>query len=217
MFKRESIILLFYLGITFWVSCSGSNPKRDLLNYTLTPEEITLLQEGDILLRHGYGYVSNMIVKTLDEAIPVSHVGLLTLNDEGNFMVIHSVSQSVSDADGVQIQELKSFVRDSQPYTLIVVRYKKLTEDPHAGTLITSQALNYLEQKVPFDYSFDFQDTERFFCTEFIARVIVDVFDDEIFSEEVLQNLPALDRLKFQFFFDEDRFDIVLNHHNALP
>jgi hypothetical protein len=210
--KSNSILLL--IGITFLVSCSSADQKRDLYNYTLSADELELLKEGDILLRHGYGFISNTIVKTLKEQIPVSHVGILTIDPaDGKHKVIHSVSQSISDADGVQKQDLKSFVMDSQPNTLIVVRYRNANLHENKTSLISERAFYYLSQKIPFDYTFDFNNTGSFFCTEFVGRVIGDVFGDEIFSDDFLNSLSDLEKLKFNVFFDPDRFDVILNHH----
>jgi hypothetical protein len=210
--KSNSILLLF--GITFLVSCSSADQERDPINYTLSADELELLNEGDILLRHGYGFVSNMIVKTLDEQIPVSHVGILTIDPaDGKYKVIHSVSQTISDADGVQKQDLKSFVRDSQPNTLIVVRYRNASLHEDKISLISERAFYYLSQKIPFDYTFDFNNTKSFFCTEFVGRVIGDVFGDEIFSDDFLNSISDLDKLKFKVFFDPGRFEVIFNHH----
>lgn len=211
----KSNILLFTI-ITFLVACSGTDQKRDFFEYTLSTNEMALLREGDILLRKGYGFVSNMIVKTLEEDLPVSHVGLLVKSPtNGQFKVIHSVSQAISDADGVQQQDLRSFVRDSQPNTLIVVRYRDAELYEQGTQKISERAIHYLKEMVPFDYSFDFNNTDKFFCTEFIGRVIGDVFGDEIFSPEFLSSNSDIDKLRFKVFLDPQRFDIIINHHLA--
>ena len=196
------------------VACSGTDQKRDFFDYTLSVDEMALLREGDILLRKGYGFVSNMIVKTLEEEIPVSHIGLLVKDpSDRQFKVIHSVSQTISDADGVQKQDIRSFVRDSQPNTLIVVRYRDAELSEQGTQKISERAIHYLKEKVPFDYSFDFHNTDKFFCTEFIGRVIGDVFGDEIYSPEFLSSNSDLDILRFNVFLDPQRFDIIINHH----
>jgi hypothetical protein len=199
------------------VACSNSAPKRDFSFYYLSDHEVSLLQEGDILLRQGYGLVSNMIVKSLGEALPVSHVGLLTKDPfTGKFKIIHSVSQSISDYDGVQSQDLQSFIRDSQPNSLIVVRYRNMDQLEHAHRKITLKALEYLEQKVPFDYSFDYNNPERFFCTELIVRIFNEVFSIQFLSDDFLKNVSQLDRLKFDFLLDSSRFEVILNHQGKL-
>ena len=79
---------------------------------TLSEDEITLIQDGDIILRHGNGLVSDLIVKSLHEEFDISHCAIITKKNN-DFVVIHSVSQSLSDYDGVQSQSLKSFVKSS--------------------------------------------------------------------------------------------------------
>lgn len=195
------------------VSCANSHLKRDSFIYSLTPDELSMLREGDILLRQGHGMVSRMIVESLREEIPLSHVGLLTIDpSDGQFKVIHSVSQSISYFDGIQIQDLKSFLQDSKPNTLVVVRYRNLEQGGVAPKEISSRAFHYLEMQVPFDYEFDFSCSDRFFCTELITKVIGDVFGDELFAPAYLNSLTQLDRLRFGMFFKSEKFDIIINH-----
>ncbi len=124
--KREKSICLF-ICLLFFSACHQVNEKeekREQLVYYLSQEEIKQLKEGDIILRHGFGFVSNTIVKALGEDLPVSHVGMIVKNEKGEFAVIHSVSQTLSDHNGVQIQDLQNFVRDSQDSSIVIVRYK---------------------------------------------------------------------------------------------
>lgn len=213
MHKVISNSLLIIIGITFLVSCTNSHLKRDSYIYALTPNELSLLREGDILLRQGHGMVSRMIVETLREEIPLSHVGLLTIDPtDGQFKVIHSVSQSISYFDGIQIQDLKSFLQDSKPNTLVVVRYRSLEQGGVAPEEVSRSAFQYLEMQVPFDYDFDFSCSDSFFCTELITKVMWDVYNDELFAPDYLNSLTQLDRLRFGMFFNPERFDIIISH-----
>ena len=208
---RNSLLLI--IGITFLVSCTNSHLKRDSFIYSLTLEELSLLREGDILLRQGHGMVSRMIVESLREVMPLSHVGLLTVDpSDGQFKVIHSVSQSISKYDGIQIQDLNTFLRGTKPNTLVVVRYRHMKPCGAGPGEISRRAYQYLEMRVPFDYDFDFSCSDRFFCTELVSRVIWDVYNDELLSPDYLNTLTELDRLRFGMFFNPDRFDIIINH-----
>ncbi|MFN4198845.1 MAG: hypothetical protein ACK4FS_07460, partial [Flavobacterium sp.] len=62
----------------------------------LTVEEIELLQEGDIILRRGFGFFSDLVSTYLnDSIIDVTHAGILTYTND-KWYVIHSLSSDVN-------------------------------------------------------------------------------------------------------------------------
>lgn len=198
-----SIMLIVYLIIGSYDFASERHRIR--ANYRLTKEEYLKIKDGDIILRHGYGFVSDMIVNTLNENFSVSHCAIVVKNDT-NASVIHSVSQSLSDFDGVQEQNLRRFINDSKKGSVIVLRYK----GDNLNHLIAERARYYLDKRVPFDNSFDINDSTKFFCTELIWRIFLDVFNVDIFEKKYKQG--SLDFLKFDVFLDPDYFDIVFSH-----
>lgn len=209
--KNRNLFLIpvFFIFMTLG-SCNvePSNEKKAL--YTLSPEEKNLIQEGDIILRHGYGMVSNIISKTLKEEYSLSHCAIVVKDSLDNYKVVHSVSQSISDYDGVQIQDFNLFINDSKPNSVIIVRYKALEEDHKA--MVREKTMKFLNQQIPFDHKFDISDTTEFFCTELIWRVFLDLFNDDILDSENYKG--SLSAFKFAFFLDPRRFEIIINHHH---
>ncbi|MFN2396300.1 MAG: hypothetical protein ABR597_11495 [Bacteroidales bacterium] len=207
-------LLIIFTGITFGSGCSESASRRDtFFTYELAEKEKKMLLPGDIIMRRGYGFVSNTIVKTLKEDYSVSHAGIINKDKHGDLKVIHSVSQTISDFDGVQDVDLDTFIRDSHPGSIIVVRFKSSNADTGSLSEISKRAEYYLDQKIPFDYSFSFEDTTRFFCTEFIGRVFADIYGQELFDQFFPSHISGLDRLKFGAFLDPELFETVINHH----
>jgi hypothetical protein len=165
-----------------------------------------MLKDGDFILRHGYGLVSDAIVERLDEDYDISHCAVICKTDTG-FVVIQSISSSISDFDGVQTQNLKSFILQSQKNSIIVVRYKpKFVKDSCA---ISRKAKDYLKNQIPFDEEFDVNDTSEFYCTELLYKIILNEYHDDIMVD---QNNQRLDNLNFKLFLDTTRFDVVINH-----
>lgn len=207
---RNFLTLILPLLITFGVGCKAPS-KRDVFSaYSLSSIEKSLLQEGDIVLRHGYGFVSNTIVKTLAEEYAISHAGIIVKDKSGRLKVVHAVSQSISDFDGVQDVDLDTFVRDSQPGSIVVVRYKG--DSDRADQLISERALHYLDRKIPFDYSFSFEDSTRFFCSEFIGRVLADVYGQNVLLQLYPAGISSLEKLSFGVFLEPETFDFVIDH-----
>lgn len=204
--------LLIFLFFTYFVIVTYNHledKKMKSINYSLTNEEYRLIKNGDIILRYGYGLVSDMIVNTLSEDIRVSHCAIVLKNDT-TFSVIHSVSQTISDFDGVQIQDIRQFIHDSKENSVIVMRYKN-NDNSTSNCNISERAVYYLNKRVPFDMSFNINDTTRFFCTELIWKVIKDVKNTDIFEDRY--GLDELNFLKFVVFFNEELFDVVFSHH----
>lgn len=196
-------IFLFLLTYDF-----RAEQEQKFSAYTLSAEEFGLIRDGDIILRHGYGLVSDIIVETLKEGYDISHCGIISA-DGNNFRVIHTVSQSISDFDGVQDQSLKPFVHQSHRNSVIIVRFKWPEEG--AGKRISQQANNYLTQRIPFDHSFNIHDDKEFYCSELIWRIIKDEFNVNIFPD---MSETTKKYLNFSNFYNPDFFEIVINHHD---
>lgn len=186
-----------------------SEQKRVKTHYELTDEEIAKMQDGDIILRHGYGFVSDLITETLAEESNVSHCAIF-LRDDTAMNVVHSVSQSLSDYDGVQSQSLKRFISDSKMNSVMVLRYKYKPDDDK--TLIGKRARFYLNKRIPFDNKFDINDSTEFFCSEFVWKVFADAYGIDVYEDK--RGKDNKEFLKFDVFTNPKYFEVVFSHHN---
>ncbi len=205
-------IALFILAGGSWLFLHlyNKSTERDqaVTYYRLTPEEKALLRDGDIILRHGFGFVSDMIVEQLDEQYDISHCAILC-KDTNELMIIHSVSSSISPHDGVQSQDFDPFIRDSHYNSVIVVRYRS-GNDSADNSGISLRAREYLKKEIPFDHGFDLEDTSEFYCSELLWKCILNEYHDDIFLDH---RNERKDHMRFDIFLDTSRFEIVLNHH----
>jgi uncharacterized protein YycO len=173
-------------------------------NYTLTTQETALLQDGDIILRRGSGMVSDMIAAMLAEPYDISHCGVVVERD-GELWVVHSVSNNVSDADGMQAHRLPAFVRQSKPGSVIITRLHAVED----RSTISRKARHYLRQRVPFDHNFDREDSTHLYCSELIWRILRDDHGLDILEGTAEDRLSAF---RFAHLMDPRWFDVVLNH-----
>ena len=126
------ILFLFLWGgfrLFFWVDTLQEKKQvtRNSSIIRLTPEQLALLEEGDIILRRGYGFFSDIISQKLNDSLfDVTHSAIL-YRENNKWRVIHSLSSDVSPIDGMQSQSLNDFLRHSMPEKLLVVRPKKIT------------------------------------------------------------------------------------------
>jgi len=197
-------LFLFY-GVYDYISLH----QQKFSTYTLTEEELSMIEDGDIILRHGYGFVSDYIVDTKKEEFKVSHCAIIIKDSiTGRLSVIHSVSQTLAEYDGVQTQSLQVFLNDCKKNSIIISRYKRANKE--AAHKISNRAKYYLANRVPFDNKFDLFNNTEIYCTELIYLIIKDEFNDDIFSYESNTNTSDID---FKVFTDTTHFDVIINHH----
>lgn len=176
-------------------------------NYRLNSEEKFMLEDGDIILRRGEGFVSSVISNLNEADYQISHCAILVQKDSANWFVVHTVSSELSNVDGVQSEKLDRFTAESVDSTIVVLRYKA---DKEIRNQIAYRARYYLDQKIPFDNAFNLADTTEFYCTELIYKVFLDVLGYDVFAERHQTNHP--DFLTFDVFLDRTKFDVILNH-----
>ena len=187
--------LVLYIYVLCGCSIQDKRTNSSVEPYRLSAEEKALLQEGDLIMRRGNGMLSSLIVRRLNDTIPVSHCGILVANGD-DWAVIHALSLDVSDTDGVQSCSVDEFMDDCQTGTLCIVRCVM----PRAHC-IAPQARYYQATHKPFDRSFNLQDSTAFFCSELPYRILKDRVG--------LDLTPVSGNLKFSAFFDTRYFEVI--------
>jgi len=208
------VIISLIIGIYLFLLIYDYHSQQEQIvsRYTLSKKEISLLHDGDIILRHGYGFVSDMIVETLNDSSGLSHCAILT-QYKGHWIVIHSVSSTLSDVDGVQWQDLATFVSQSKRNSIVVVRYKHVKNDSDLARIGT-RAKYYLKRKIPFDNAFNLNDSTAFYCSELLWRVFKDEYHVDIFESKYQQK--HYDYMKFDTFLDTSNFKIIIDHRKKM-
>lgn len=216
MSKRVKILLgclalFLFTGVAYvygiYLQGSEAPELKANPNYKLTPEEKDLIQEGDIIMRHGEGLVSSMIAH-INKGAPyrLSHCAFLAKGKK-DWMVIHAVSGSLGMIDGMQTTTLDRFTRESIDSSIVIIRYKA---EPEIRRQFVKQAMVYLEQQIPFDNEFTLADTTSFFCTELIHQVFLNVLHKDVFPERLETDHPNY--IHFDQFLDPNKFELIVNH-----
>lgn len=195
------LISLFAIIFMFLFVCDKHDKQEQFFYiYALSADEKGALNNGDIILREGYGFVSEAIVKKLNERYPVSHCGIVVKDSANAISIIHSLSGSLMSSDGVQQCSLAEFEKDSRNNSIIIVRLKEGENEK-----IAQKAQYYLQKKVPFDHSFDLSDSSHFFCSELIIRILQDEYQIDITNKQS-------NDCKFEIFLNPSYFDVIINH-----
>ncbi|MDR0420963.1 MAG: hypothetical protein LBH30_05890 [Prevotellaceae bacterium] len=188
----------------FFDTSSQNEIRLTTDNDTLTCDEINLLRNGDIIMRHGKGLISLAISAHLNEKYRLSHCGILSI-DGDIINVIHTLSLSVSHVNGMQQSTLNEFINDTHKNSIITVRLKNSDNNKTAN-----KAKHYLSKKIPFDDDFDVSDTAKFFCNELISHILHTEHNINLIDT----NADKMQNMQFGRFIDTAKFDIIINHQN---
>ncbi|MGB6269108.1 MAG: YiiX/YebB-like N1pC/P60 family cysteine hydrolase [Olleya sp.] len=207
---KITIKIILFLGVIFLgYTClkdDSNRPYESSFLYKLSPTEKAKLQNGDIILRRGYGLVSTMILKMMDEDYDVTHLGVI-INQNDTLKVAHALSSSVSNQDGLRLQAIDSFVHNSHDRTILVTRLKNI--DSIKQQNIVHQMAYYKKKNLPFDHSFNYKDSTEHYCSELIWRIY----------EHNLKILKVSDTVSddhkynsLKTFYNTNYFDVIINH-----
>ena len=154
------------------------------------------LEEGDLLLRRGSTFVSTLISRAFPAADGMSHCGIV-IKERDKWRIIHSISGSISDQDGIRIDDLGSFVAKAHQGKLYHVK----PEFKVKRERLVSAAYYYLAQKAAFDHEFDLEDRSRLYCSELVRAVYLDAGVEDVFKYKKVAGKALVDM--GSFFEDE--------------
>ncbi len=117
------------------------------------------LKHGDIILRSGIGFWSELFRNANDQDKRFSHVGVIVKKRDGDFLVIHAEADDYSGKGVVKQEKLDGFVKFSN--AVGISRLKK--GDPEK---FCRSAVKYIGK--PFDWKFNKDDETEIYCTELI-------------------------------------------------
>ena len=181
--------------------------QKNYATARLSNNQLSQIQEGDIILRRGFGYFSDMIAGRLNQKpFDVTHSGII-VKENGQWFVIHSLSSDVSETNGIQKQAFDEFLRHSQPNKILITRLKN--SSPTINNEIAQLAKYHLNKNIPFDLIGNYEDSTSMYCTEFILHVLekdlkaIDIPKDNAGREKFLKTMKGM--------YDTSYFKIIVN------
>ena len=217
MKKRHAYILAIMITIALLMLFLGRMCRGTSKYYEHQPiacldsGSCARLQNGDVILRHGFGFISNTIAKYAHDKYSVSHCGVLIQTADSSWYVIHTVSNSLAKIDGMQLVSLPKFLSESHENSIIIQRY--VSQDKTAGKKIARSAWNYYQQKIPFDDEFNFDDSTEFFCTEMIWHVFKNALNVNLLKSEDENDYSIMN---FAMLFDTLHFTTIVNQFDEI-
>ena len=193
--------LLFYVRIKSVILTSSA-----LEHEALSDTELARIQAGDIILIQGILGSADIIMNICGEPVPLSHSGVIIEND-GELFVIHTVNNTLSGIDGMQLHTIEAFIKRARAHSLIIVRPRWKNAVQNEKTL--EYILSKLTAAVPFDNSFNFNSEETLYCTELIARAL----DYAAFWQSARDGTFIKSIFAFNNFLNPVYFTPVISHH----
>jgi hypothetical protein len=183
------------------ISCTDSD--------SFSSFEYNQLKEGDLILRRGFGNISDFIADFLDEKYPLTHAGILIQTAQKEKNVWHATASN--EHQGIVAQSLKNFCRDSHLGSLVVVRLKSTPLETKA---ILLRARQLKQRHLPFDFAFDHHSDSASYCIEFIRNCYLDVLNKDYFPNK--KSASGIEVLGMNNFFNTQHFDCIINHFDSL-
>jgi hypothetical protein len=123
-------------------------------------------RNGDVVLRRGSGVISRSVL-TWDTRSTYSHAGLI-VEDADGILVVHVEPRVGSGAGHVVVEPLAAFLAADRATAAAVYRLRSGTQA--VLNLAVGAALDFADQKLPFDERFDVTAPTRLYCTELVWR-----------------------------------------------
>lgn len=187
----------------------GSGKKIALPSDSLSDFERTLLRNGDILLRKGYGNISDYIADFLREKYAVTHCAFIINIQSQVPLVLHTISSN--QHNGMLIEPLTSYIKQSQANSLVAVRLKASETQIQQ---VLEKAHLFVQKKIPFDMKFDDRNNQALYCIEMMRDIFLEVFQENWLPNRTNKN--TIDVLSMNNFFDTTRFNLIFNHFDSL-
>ena len=225
--RGQVFLALSALSTAALFGCEDEN-FAGLSKWDLTSSCARELHSGDYIMRRGSGRVSDGIIFGLQEEVPITHGGFVVpvslLASRGiqsdvpqdkwrDWAVIHAVSSSVSERDGMQVCSIREFVRHASDGNLHIARIKGLS----AAQLVflENRLLELLEDRVPFDHLFEPSDHSRIYCSELALMLLEEEMG--VVSLQRNHRKPMAHSLGFEWAFDTLQFTSFAFQREMLP
>lgn len=134
----------------------------------------TLLENGDLIYRHGNGFFSEYFKNTSEREQIYSHGGIILRNNDSIY-VIHSEASEFTGIGGVKKEPINTFLEYVSTWGVY-----RLDTSETVRNEIVSVAKEYLDKNTPFDLEFNSEDDSKIYCTQLIAISVNRALDSTV-------------------------------------
>ena len=122
------------------------------------------LHTGDVILRQGKGFISEVFRKSSLHDQHYSHAGVIQVTAKGVF-VVHVIGNSGKADSELKSEPIDEFCKSSENRSYAIYRYSFLSGKEHE---INRYLNNLKSQHIRFDEHFDMSTKNLLYCTELV-------------------------------------------------
>ena len=143
--------------------------------WNLAQPDIKLLKTGDLILRHGRGFISNAFMSLSFKEKKYSHCGIVHI-ENGNVYVYHAIGGEENTSNKMRKDLLKDFCDPQHVHSFGIYRY-----DLNDAQLkqYDSLATDYYHKGLQFDTKLDLTTDDVMYCSELIYKTLQKITGDK--------------------------------------
>jgi hypothetical protein len=125
------------------------------------------LRSGDLIFRHGRGFISNALMSLGQREQKYSHAGIVSV-ENGNVYVYHSIGGEQNISNKLRRDKLEEFCNPRDVHAFGI--YRSDLNSDQIKTIMDNVAAFY-KSELEFDTKFDLTNDDKMYCTEFIYKI----------------------------------------------
>jgi hypothetical protein len=139
------------------------------------PLPVDSLREGDLILRHGRGLMSDMLMNFSTAEAKYSHAGVIHFEGD-EIMVMHSIDGGENANNRMRKEPLALFCHPQAIFSFGIFRF-----DLDSAQMAVFDSLIQLrfQQQMEFDVDFDLNTDDKMYCSEIIYKSLLVASQDE--------------------------------------
>ncbi len=203
--RTTTSFLIFAFAIIGLSSC-GKLKANSTVQQEFTKEQliqffeksdlnVSELKSGDLILRRGFGIMSETIEGFSEMEKKYSHSGLIGKDENGTAYVYHILGATDGKEYVVRKDELFKFCNANDALSFAVYRYD-MNEEQIADMKTICE--NYYHSGIQFDLSFDLTTNDRMYCSEFVYKSLIEATGNSAYIPLTKRNdefIVAIDNL----------------------
>ena len=128
-----------------------------------------MLQDGDLVLRHGRGFVSDALLSFSTDDPKYSHSGIIKKEGDRIF-VYHAIGGEDQEINKTKKQPLEIFLHPQGIQKFAFYRYDLNPKELHD---FDSLMTRYYDTGMEFDLDFDMSTDDKMYCSEMIYKALI--------------------------------------------
>lgn len=150
----------------------GSENNHGDIYQTVPDQVLQKFKTGDIVLRSGKGFISDVFRNFSLHEKRFSHAGILVV-EQDRVSVYHMMGE---ESNGVKKESLSDFCNRNTNAAFAVYRYD-LSDEQKQG--METEAIKLMAFHTQFDEAFDLSSDSKMYCTEMIYKIVQKVSENK--------------------------------------